>query len=102
MNVQIGPNLISQIVTMGHELDRAEPELRGIIDRLSEDQQAELVALMWIGRGTFEPGEWSEALQTAETEASIPCADYLIGTPHFPDHLVSGAEVMKIPMEIVV
>ncbi len=35
------------------------------IEDLEPDQQAELVALMWIGRGDMEPEEWEEALALA-------------------------------------
>ena len=87
---------ISQIVLMGHELERAEAELRALIGAMNEDDQARLVAIMWIGRGTFDLSEWDEALATAYREASTPCADYLIGTPHFSDHLEAGAEALGL------
>ena len=99
MNLEIEPELISQIILMGHELERAEPELRGLIDRLSEDEQAELISVTWIGRGSFEAEDWGEALATALNEASTPCSDYLIGTPHFPDHLEAGAEALGIELD---
>ena len=35
------------------------------IEDLEPDQQAELVALMWIGRGDMEPEEWEEARELA-------------------------------------
>jgi len=85
---------VAQVILMNRELDRAEGEMRGLIDRLSEDEQAELTALMWIGRGSFEPEEWDEAVRTAASEATTPCADYLIGTPHLSDHLESGLEAL--------
>ncbi len=31
-------------------------EFTGFIDALNDDEQAHLVALAWIGRGTYEPG----------------------------------------------
>ena len=64
--------------------------MRAFIDRMDETQQAELVALMWIGRGAFEPEELRDAVMTALAEASTPCADYLTGTPHLSDHLESA------------
>ena len=36
-------------------------EIAAEIEDLEPDQQAELVALMWIGRGDMEPEEWEEA-----------------------------------------
>jgi hypothetical protein len=32
--------------------------------------------------------------QTARAEATVPTADYLLGSPHFADHLEAGAEAM--------
>lgn len=90
--MELSTHTIAQVILMARELGRAEGELRGLIERLSVDEQSELVALMWIGRGSFEASEWSEALATAVSEASTPTADYLIGTPHVSDHLEAGME----------
>ncbi len=85
---------LAQVILMGHEFDRAQGELRAFIERLNEDEQAELVAVFWIGRGAFEPEDFAEALSTARAEASTPTADYLFGSPHFADHLEAGAEAL--------
>ncbi|MET4101781.1 hypothetical protein ABIE58_001204 [Roseovarius sp. MBR-78] len=87
---------IAQIVLMARELDRAEAELRAFIDRLTEEEQASLVAVMWVGRGTFEAEEFDEARRTAYEEATTPCADYLIGTPHLSDHLENGLDALGL------
>ncbi|WP_299044551.1 DUF3775 domain-containing protein [uncultured Tateyamaria sp.] len=98
MDLEIERAVVAQVVLMGRELERAEGELRGLIDRLGTDEQAELVAIMWIGRGAFEVTDWTEALETAEAEASTPCADYLLGTPHFADHIEEGMEALGQPL----
>jgi hypothetical protein len=92
----ISTRKVAQIILMGHELDRAEGELRGLVETLNEDEQAELVAIMWIGRGSFEPEDFAEALATAREEATTPTADYLIGTPHMSDHLEAGLEMLGV------
>jgi hypothetical protein len=92
----ISAEAVAQVIVMSRELDRADGELRGFVDRMSEDQQAELVALMWIGRGSFEAEEFAEAFDTALRESSTPTSDYLIGTPHLSDHLESGLEMLGI------
>lgn len=96
--MEISARQVAQVALMGHELDRAEPELRAFIDRMSEDAQAELVAIMWIGRGSFDPEDLQEAIDTARAEATTPCADYLIGTPHLSDHLENGLEALGFPV----
>ena len=34
--------------------DTTRPELASFINALNDDEKAHLVALMWVGRGTFE------------------------------------------------
>lgn len=92
----ISKHAVAQVVLMSRELERGEGELRGFIDRLSEEEQAGLVALMWIGRGSFEIDEIDEAYATALREATTSCADYLLGTPHVSDHLESALEAFGI------
>jgi hypothetical protein len=87
---------IAQVVLMARELDRAEGELRAFIDRLTEEEQASLVAVMWVGRGSFDAEEIEEARRTAFEEATTPCADYLIGTPHLSDHLENGLDALGL------
>ncbi len=94
--LEISPHKVAQIILMGRELHRAEGELRAFIDRLSQDEQAELVAIMWIGRDSFEADDLPEAIATAKTEATTPCADYMLGTPHMTDHLENGLEALGI------
>lgn len=81
--------------------DATESELRSFIDRLNDDEQAELVAITWIGRGTFEPEEIAEAIDTARAEATTPTADYLLGIPLLADYLEDGLEKLGIdPSEV--
>ena len=87
---------IAQVILMARELDRAEGELRGFIDRLTEEEQASLVAVMWIGRDSFTAEDLEEAKQTAMAEATTPTADYLLGTPHLSDHLENGLEELGL------
>jgi hypothetical protein len=94
--LRIASSKIRQIVEYGHEIDRAEAELRGLIEGLDEEEAVDLVAVMWIGREAFGPDELSEARETAAAEATTPTADYLIGTPHFADHLEAGMEALEI------
>ena len=92
----ISARTVAQVVLMARELDRAEGELRGFIDRLSEEEQAALVAVMWIGRDSFDADDWDEAYATALAEATTPTADYLIGTPHLSENLESGLEALGV------
>ena len=94
--LEISVYKIAQVILMARELDRAEGELRGFIDRLTEEEQASLVAVMWIGRDSFAAEEYDEAYETALSEATTPTADYLIGTPHLSDHLENGLDALGL------
>jgi hypothetical protein len=66
-----------------------EEELRAIIDDLAEDEQIELIALAWVGRGTYDASEWEEAIDTATDEAR-DAADYLLEMPMLSNFLEAG------------
>jgi hypothetical protein len=72
--------------------DPTRAELAGFIDRLNYDEQANLVALMWLGRGTYEKEEFDEAVETARAERVNATANYLIGIPLLADYLEEGLE----------
>jgi hypothetical protein len=67
-------------------------EVAGFIDALNDDEQAGLVALAWIGRGTFEAEEYGEAVETARSEKTNSTARYLLGLPLLADYLEEGLE----------
>lgn len=70
--------------------DPVRREVATFISELNEDEQAELVAIAWIGRGTFEAEEFDEAVKTARQERTNPPADYLLGLPLLADYLADG------------
>lgn len=92
----ISPRKVAQVILMSRELDRAEPELRAFVDRLNEDELAALVAIMWIGRDSFDASDWDEAFATAKQEATTPTIDYLMGSPHVSDHLENGLDALGV------
>ena len=94
--LEISTYKIAQVILIARELDRAEGELRAFIDRLDEEEQISLVALMWIGRESFAADELQEAKATARAEATTPTVDYLLGTPHLSDHLENGLDELGI------
>jgi hypothetical protein len=70
--------------------DPVRQELVSFISGLNEDEQFELVALAWLGRGTYDLGEWNEALDTARNEHNKRTAQYLLGLPMLGDYLEEG------------
>jgi uncharacterized protein DUF3775 len=79
--------------------DATADELKGFIRDLNEDEQASLVALAWIGRGSFGPDELDEALSTARAERTHRTEDYLIGMPLLPDYLEEALDRLGYSVE---
>jgi len=79
-------------VLANHTDDPCAQEVKAAISDLEPDQQAALVALMWLGRGDFLMSEWDTAMVTAtESLAGIddPAA-YLLAHPLVADFLLDG------------
>jgi hypothetical protein len=79
--------------------DPTRAELVGFINALNEDEQAHLVALAWIGRGTYGPEELDEAVDTARSERVNATSRYLIGMPLLAEYLEEGLEKLGISAE---
>jgi len=65
-------------------------ELHGFISSMDREEQLKLVALAWLGRGTYDKSEWEEALATARQEHNNRTAQYLLGLPLLGDYLEEG------------
>lgn len=74
-------------------------ELHEAIDGLNDDEQLELVALMWVGRGDYDAEEWDDAMDEARADRSAPTADYLTGTPLLADYLEGGLDAIGEAVE---
>ena len=70
--------------------DPVAEEIREAIDDLNEDEQVELVALTWVGRGDFAADEWDEAVAAARERRTGPTSAYLLGVPLLGDLLEEG------------
>ncbi len=66
------------------------------IAALNDDEKAELIALLWIGRGTYEADEWDEAVATAKEERLDQAEEYLLREPLLADYLEEGLEKLGI------
>lgn len=70
--------------------DPVREELLGAIRSLGEDERMRLVALAWLGRGTYGLDEWRDAVATARSEHSRRTAEYLLSLPLLGDYLEDG------------
>jgi Protein of unknown function (DUF3775) len=89
----------AQQVLADHLDDATYAELVATINDLEPDQQVELVALMWLGRGDFDADEWDDAIEQATAERTNRTASYLIATPLLPDYLQEGLSVLGYETE---
>ncbi|MTE00122.1 DUF3775 domain-containing protein [Paracoccus sp. YIM 132242] len=112
--LQISPEKIAHIIIRAREYDSGvnpwahsggrrqhgvRSELHDFIANLNEDEQASLVAVMWIGRDSFDPEELEEAIETARAERTTPTEDYLMGEPRLADLLEAGLDALGISPE---
>lgn len=80
--------------------DNATPEeLRDAIEGLNIDEQEELLALMWVGRGDYGAVQWPEALRQARESRTRTEAGYLIGTPLLSDYLEEGLSLLGLSLD---
>jgi len=113
-SLSISPEKVAFVVTKAHqyEMEAAEPELladltdddaapatggRGtntdrselvsFIGGLNVDEQIDLVALMWLGRGDGSLENWDELRAQAAQAHNNRTATYLIETPMLGDYL---------------
>lgn len=86
-------------VLQAYSEDPTFDELKEAIDDLNVDEQCQLVALTWVGRGDYGTDEWDEALSTARDAHSDHTALYLIGIPILADYLEEGLAAFDLSCE---
>lgn len=79
--------------------DQTRNEVAEFIAGLNIDEQVNLVALMWVGRGSYSAEEFAEAVATARAERVNKTEDYLLGVPLLADYLEDGLEKMGYTVE---
>jgi len=78
--------------------DPTQHELASFIRALNRDEQADLIALAWIGRGTYSVEEWDSALETARRERQETVVSYLLGIPLLADYLEAALDAFGFPV----
>ncbi len=73
-----------------HRDDPVAAELAAAIAALNEDEQIDLVALAWLGRGDAGLDGWVDLRAEAERAHNTRTARYLMGIPLLADYLEEG------------
>lgn len=87
---------IVRVIALVREYGADHPHLHEYIGSFNDDEKANLVALMWVGRESFEPEQFDEARAEAVKEATAPTEDYLSGIPNLAEYLEDGLDAMGI------
>jgi hypothetical protein len=75
--------------------------LSQMLAAMSEAELHEVIALLWIGRGDYEPEEWDRAVENVPEYVNEPPVDYVLGTPLAAEHIEEGLEQMSELAEAV-
>jgi hypothetical protein len=82
-----------------HRDDPVVQEITAVIRSMSEDEQIDLVALTWLGRGDGTLEDWEELRAEAARAHNQRTAQYLLGMPLLPDFLDEAAAQFGISCE---
>lgn len=82
-----------------HPDDPTYEELRSFITSLTQDEQIDLVALTWLGRGDGTPDDWDDLREEAARAHNRRTASYLLGKPMLADHLEEALDQLGISYE---
>ena len=75
-----------------YEHDDRRREMVEFIAGLNVEEQTDLLALIWLGRGDYDISEWDDALAEAEARIAARDPDYMIGDASLPQYLGDGLE----------
>jgi len=123
-NLSISPEKVFFIVSKAHqfEMEASEPdlisdledddagegrvgrdtdltELSGFISDLNVDEQIDLVALMWLGRGDGDLDSFRDLRNEAADAHNNRTAAYVLGTPMFADYLEEAMSMFGLSLE---
>jgi hypothetical protein len=76
--------------------EAVEEEMFALLDDLGDDQVQEVLALAWVGRGTYDPSEWDEALEAAADPDSEEPVDQLLDMPTLAAYLDAGLAAFEM------
>ena len=77
-----------------HADDPVVEEITSMIDGLSVDEQIDLVAIAWLGRGDYTAADWLSVRGEAADAHNKNTAEYLLGMPLLGDYLEEGLALL--------
>jgi Protein of unknown function (DUF3775) len=81
---------------IGEDEDARRRETVEFIAGLNVEEQTDLLALIWLGRGDYDIDDWDEAVAEAEARIAARDPDYMIGDAALPEYLGDGVEAFGL------
>lgn len=83
--------------------DPRRTKFKEIVSSLSKEERAELLVLVWLGRGDDNVNleTWDSLLEQAKREKDERIADYLIAKARLADYLDRGLEKLEGKKELI-
>jgi len=75
-----------------YEGDERRRQMVEFVAGLNVEEQTDLLALIWLGRGDYDIAEWDDALEEAEARIAARDPDYMIGDASLPEYLGDGLD----------
>ena len=75
-----------------YEGDERRRQMVEFVAGLNVEEQTDLLALIWLGRGDYDIADWDDALVEAEARIAARDPDYMIGDAGLPEYLGDGLE----------
>jgi hypothetical protein len=70
-----------------HSNDPVYAELTSVISDLNDDEQIDLVTMIWLGRGDGDLDSWGELRAEAARDHNTRTGTYVLGIPLLADYL---------------
>lgn len=90
VDISLDDDRLEQESHRDHEHDPNYSQFKITVDNLTEDDQCELVALAWLGRGDASREEWRDLLDLAQDRRSDHLVEYLLNMPMLAEYLEDG------------
>jgi hypothetical protein len=87
---------IDEAEGIGEDQDARRSQTVEFIAGLNVEEQADVLALIWLGRGDYEIDDWDEAVAEAEARIAARDPDFMLGDSALPDYLGGGLEAFGV------
>ena len=79
-----------RMVLFDYPDDATVEEIQGFLEALNEDEIAEIVAMIWVGRGDYDVDEWDNVVSAAMEDEDSRRLEALLAIPLLADYLEEG------------